>query len=103
MYKHRPGDRQLCEGNVVGAAPASEYGRRLAAAARRAGKSPATMYRLIHRHGMPATFVSGTWFIKDEDLDRFFRERTAARLGKPAPIDNKSHDAADAALTEAGW
>jgi hypothetical protein len=61
------------------------------------------MYRLIHRHGLPATFVSGTWHIKDEDIDRYFAERTAARLNKPTPVDSKAHDAADAALSAAGW
>jgi excisionase family DNA binding protein len=87
----------------VSTASLSEYGRRLAQQARRIGKSPSMLYRMIHQHGLPAMLVGGTWFIKDEDVDKFFRERTAARLGKPAPIDSKAHDATDRALTAAGW
>jgi hypothetical protein len=81
----------------------SEYGRRLVEQARRIGKSPAFLYRQIHQHGLPAMLVGGTWFIKDEDIDIFFRDRTAARLNKPAPVDPGAHEAADRSLTEAGW
>jgi excisionase family DNA binding protein len=56
----------------VSTASLSEYGRRLAQQARRIGKSPATLYRMIHQHGLPAMLVGGTWFIKDEDADIFF-------------------------------
>ena len=81
----------------------SVYGRRVVEQARRIGKSPAMLYRLIHQHGLPATLVGSAWHVKDEDIDMFFRERTAQRLKKPAPVDPGSHDAADAALTKEGW
>jgi hypothetical protein len=81
----------------------SEYGRRVAQQARRIGKSPAALYRLIHQHGLPAMLVGNCWFIRDEDIDNFVHERTAARLGKPAPVDERAHEAADQSLTEAGW
>jgi hypothetical protein len=87
----------------VNTASLSEYGRRLAQQSRRIGKSPATLYRLIHHHGLPAMLVGNCWFIRDEDIDNFVRERTAARLGKPAPVDERAHEAADRALREAGW
>ncbi len=84
--------------------PVSVYGRRVTEQARRAGKHINTFYRLIRR-GLPATLVGNVWYIRDEDLDRYFAERTAARLGKtaPTPPPSKSHDLADAALEAAGW
>ena len=81
----------------------SVYGRRVVEQARRIGKSPATLYRLIHQHGLPATLVGSAWHVKDEDINKFFAERTAQRLSKPAPVDPGSHNDADRALDEAGW
>jgi excisionase family DNA binding protein len=87
----------------VGTASLSTYGRRIVEQARRIGKSPAFLYRWIHNGGLPASLVGNTWYVKDEDIDMFVHQRTAARLGKPAPVAKKSHDAADAALDAAGW
>jgi excisionase family DNA binding protein len=81
----------------------TEYGRTLGQQARRLGISPATVYRMIRYRDLPATLVSGRWFVRDQDIDQYCRECTAARRKKPAPIDLKAHDAADVALTEAGW
>jgi excisionase family DNA binding protein len=81
----------------------TEYGRRLTEQARRLDVHPNTIQRWIRRHGLVATFVGGVWHVRDEDLDRFFAERTAARLNKPVPVDTRAHAAADRALSEAGW
>jgi excisionase family DNA binding protein len=88
---------------ISDSAEPSIYGRPVNHHARRLGCSPATLYRQIRKRGLPATLVGGSWFIRDEDLHRFFAARTAARLKKPAPIDQKAHDAADRALTTEGW
>jgi hypothetical protein len=81
----------------------SAYGRRIGEQARRIGRPPSILYRLIRKQGLPATLIGGCWHIKDDDLDNFFREKTAKRLKKPVPIDQKAHDAADRALSEGGW
>ena len=92
----RDGDQR----DTIATTQISIFGRRIAVQARRIGKSPATLYRMIRRCGLPATLVGGTWFIKDEDVDKFFRERTAARLGKPVPAaSSKAFDDADRALS----
>ena len=82
--------------------PISIYGRRLVAQARRMGVHPNTLYRMMRR-GLPATLVGGCWYIRDEDVDEYFAARSAERLGKPKLIDSKAHNAASAALDEAGW
>jgi hypothetical protein len=83
--------------------PPTVYGRRVTEQARRLGIHPATIYRQIRKYGLVATVVGGVWYVRDEDLQDHFAARTAARLKKPAPIDQKAHDAADRALTEGGW
>jgi hypothetical protein len=82
--------------------PTSPYGRRVVEQARRIGRHPNSIHRFIRR-GLNATLVGGVWHVRDEDLDRFFAERTAARLNKPVPVDTRAHAAADRALSEAGW
>jgi hypothetical protein len=81
----------------------SIYGRRVVEQARRIGRHPATIIRQIRKHGLRATLVGGVWYVRDEDLYNHFATLTAERLGKPKPIDQKAHDAADRALTEGGW
>jgi hypothetical protein len=83
--------------------PVSIYGRRVIDQARRIGTHPNTIYRQIHKHGLVATLVGAVWYVRDADLEDHFAARTAARLKKPAPIDQKAHDVADRALTEGGW
>ena len=99
-----PSDRtESANRHDFGARPQiSIYGRRVVAQARRMGVHPNTLYRMMRR-GLLSTLVGGCWYIRDDDLDAYLVARTAERLGRPAPIDKKSHDTADAALSTEGW
>jgi hypothetical protein len=83
--------------------PTSPYGWPVVDQSRRLKLHPNTLHRWIRKGGLAATLIGGRWFVTDEAIDQFFRERTAARLKKSPPVDTRAHDAADRALTEGGW
>jgi hypothetical protein len=80
--------------------------------ARQLGRHPASITRWIlkgaalrdgSRHRLVALRTPGGWLVEQRDLDSFLALLTTDALGKPAPVDSRAHDAADVALTEAGW
>jgi hypothetical protein len=114
MTKRPPTDRQLRAPDLAGK-PLAERGRRrlrVVDVARQLDRHPNSVNRWIlkgaalrdgSRHRLVALRTPGGWLVEQRDLDSFLDRLTSDALGNPAPVDSRAHDAASAALDEAGW